>query len=99
MKLQVSNFFSFILKFDKDAYWFLGEIEKQEILLRHQRKKKDKIIRTIISDQKTPFVARYTLYQQQLASKQREVTDLKLQVFSELLTYCKEFLEPQPEQE
>lgn len=65
----------------------LEEISKQEGTLKGQRQKKEKIIRHIITDQKTPFVARYTLYQQQLAAKHNEVNDLKLQVFSHLLNY------------
>ena len=71
----------------------MEDIEHQEALLKGQRDKKEKIIRHIITDKKTPFVARYTLYQQQLASKRNELNDLKQDVLSNLLSYCKEFLD------
>jgi hypothetical protein len=44
-------------------------------------------MKSIVSDKKTPFVARYTLYQQQMAEKQREVDGLKIEVFEKLLGY------------
>lgn len=86
------NYLTYLLSLEKIKL-VLEEIQGQEVLLRHQRRKKDKIIRHIITDTKTPFVARYSLYQQQLAEKKTEIDELKLEVFGHLLDYCKDYIE------
>ena len=60
----------------------LNEISSQKNKLNEQKKYSGG---NTAYDEKTPFLAKYILGQEQIISKQKEVNDLKINVFSQLL--------------
>mmetsp|Transcript_20542 Transcript_20542/g.18179 ORF Transcript_20542/g.18179 Transcript_20542/m.18179 type:complete len:136 (+) Transcript_20542:1231-1638(+) len=68
----------------------LDEIGNQKATLNEQKRHMSSA--EAISE-KAPFLAKYIIGQEQLISKQKDVNNMKINVFSQLLDYCEDFIQ------